>query len=123
MVGDRLVGIVETKEVMPTIRYCVALQAEPIFSTSSTANNWGTFSGSSDILFQHIIFRLQRRLSSYQYEYQYDHVQLNEKFAVKINESFEFLREPDSEINMAKLKAKFRNKEKMTELLLRYYRS
>lgn len=122
MVGDRLVGIFEAVEPQARLRFCVSMMAEPL-SVTTNENITATFSSSSTIFNQIIIFSLHRRIGYDTYEYQYEHVETNEKFRITIQESFEFLRESNEKINLDKLKQKFRSREKMTELLLKYYRS
>lgn len=122
MVGDRLVGILEAVEPQARLRFCISTRAEPLYVTTSNSISTDTFSSSS-IISQNIIFRLHRRIDYDIYEYQYDHVETNDKFRVSIQERFEFLRESNEKVNLDKLKQRFRSKEKMTELLLQYYRS
>lgn len=124
MVGDRLVGIQEITEPLSHIRFHVAMMAEPItIMTDDDSSTTAAFSPSSNILNQRIIFQLHRRIGYDQYEYQYAHVEGNRHYSVSIRESIESLRESDENVNLNNLKTRFRSREKMTELLLRYYRS
>ena len=119
MIGDRFVGIHRIDRPIESLRYAVSMMCEPISLTS----DYSMTASSTTIFTQHIIFRLHRRLDYNKYEYQYMHNETNEKFAVQIRENIELLMEPTEIINLDKLKSKFRSKEKMTKLLLRYYRN
>jgi len=98
MIGDRLVGIKEMPTPLSAIRFCVALMAEPLYSSSSIYDITSTVYPST-VFSQYLIFKLHRRIGYKQYEYQYDHIQTNERFAIQIHESFEFLQEPNEKIN------------------------
>ena len=116
MVRDRFVGMTELESPLNYIRYSCAMMLEPLIITDSA-----TFSPSSAILNQEIIFRLHARVDYDKYEYQYEHVQTNQKFSVIIHEAFESL--PDENVNLDKLKNKFRKGDDMKKLLLQYFRS
>jgi len=121
LIGDRLVNIFKTEQPLEYLRFYVSMMAQPIDFTSTA--NFDVSATASTVFCQNIIFRLSRRIGYNRYEYQYDHVETNEKFRVSIQENVQFLREPNEKINLNILRQRFRSKEKMTELLLRYYRS